>query len=93
MIFQVVKSLQGQQRYPDRRMLWIKNVYLSLYEITGESNCGPRPFEALQAFGGRVERWKGFGLFFVFVIVSACALRLHFRKLSSASSTDNRILF
>ncbi|NP_001360637.1 Phosphoinositide phospholipase C [Caenorhabditis elegans] len=47
----VVKSLQGQQRYPDRRMLWIKNVYLSLYEITGESNCGPRPFEALQAFG------------------------------------------
>ncbi|CAO4384140.1 unnamed protein product [Caenorhabditis nigoni] len=58
----VVKSLQGQQRYPDRRMLWIKNVYLSLYEITGEANCGPRPFEALQAFGGRVERWKGFGL-------------------------------
>ncbi|ULT81148.1 hypothetical protein L3Y34_011198 [Caenorhabditis briggsae] len=47
----VVKSLQGQQRYPDRRMLWIKNVYLSLYEITGEANCGPRPFEALQAFG------------------------------------------
>ncbi|CAI2356478.1 unnamed protein product [Caenorhabditis sp. 36 PRJEB53466] len=47
----VVKSLQRQQKYPDRRMLWIKNVYLSLYEITGEANCGPRPYEALQAFG------------------------------------------
>ncbi|CAI5455287.1 unnamed protein product [Caenorhabditis angaria] len=58
----VVKMLQRQQRYPDRRMLWIKNVYLSLYEFSGDSNCGPRPFEALQAFGGRVERWKGFGL-------------------------------
>ncbi|CAB3400668.1 unnamed protein product [Caenorhabditis bovis] len=58
----VVKSLQMQQKYPDRRMLWIKNVYLTLYEMTNEPNCGPRPFEALQAFGGRVERWKGFGL-------------------------------
>uniref|UniRef100_A0A1I7WZK3 Ras-GEF domain-containing protein n=1 Tax=Heterorhabditis bacteriophora TaxID=37862 RepID=A0A1I7WZK3_HETBA len=63
----VVRSLQQQQRYPDRRMLWIKNLYLQLYkesspEASGDRMIGPRPYDALQAFGGRVERWKGFGL-------------------------------
>ncbi|WKY15760.1 hypothetical protein Q1695_000889 [Nippostrongylus brasiliensis] len=64
----VVRSLQKQQKYPDRRMIWIKNLYLQLYkESSPDPNntdrmVGPRPYDALQAFGGRVERWKGFGL-------------------------------
>ncbi|KAK6033702.1 Phosphatidylinositol-specific phospholipase C, X domain protein, partial [Ostertagia ostertagi] len=63
----VVRSLQEQQKYPDRRMMWIKTLYLQLYrecsaEHSGEKIAGPRPYDALQAFGGRVERWKGFGL-------------------------------
>ncbi|VDO78253.1 unnamed protein product [Heligmosomoides polygyrus] len=63
----VVRSLQKLQKYPDRRMMWIKNLYLQLYkesspEPNGERMVGPRPYDALQAFGGRVERWKGFGL-------------------------------
>uniref|UniRef100_A0A9J2P4G7 Phosphoinositide phospholipase C n=1 Tax=Ascaris lumbricoides TaxID=6252 RepID=A0A9J2P4G7_ASCLU len=66
----VVKHLQEQHRSADRRVLWLKKLYLQLYsECERESSSteegrasGPRPFDALQAFGGRVERWRGLGL-------------------------------
>ncbi|KAJ1349314.1 Phospholipase C [Parelaphostrongylus tenuis] len=63
---EVVRSLKKEQKYPDRRMIWIKDLYLQLYKKCAPkvSGCGkfygPRPYDALQAFGGRVERWKGF---------------------------------
>ena len=58
--------MKSLKLYPDRRMFWLKTIYLQLYkesamDVNGERNQGPRPYEALQAFGGRVERWKGFG--------------------------------
>ncbi|EYC06421.1 hypothetical protein Y032_0076g1052 [Ancylostoma ceylanicum] len=64
---EVVRSLQKQQKYPDRRMIWLKNLYVQLHkescvEPNGQGIVGPRPYDALQAFGGRIERWKGFGL-------------------------------
>ncbi|VDM82009.1 unnamed protein product [Strongylus vulgaris] len=48
-------------------MIWLKNLYVQLYkestpEPNGQGMVGPRPYDALQAFGGRIERWKGFGL-------------------------------
>ncbi|PAV87943.1 hypothetical protein WR25_03718 isoform B [Diploscapter pachys] len=63
----VVKCMKSLKLYPDRRMFWLKTIYLQLYkesamDVNGERNQGPRPYEALQAFGGRVERWKGFAL-------------------------------
>lgn len=69
-VFEVVKHLQEQHRSADRRVLWLKKLYLQLYsECERESSSteegrasGPRPFDALQAFGGRVERWRGLGL-------------------------------
>lgn len=65
---EVIRSLKKEQKYPDRRMIWIKDLYLQLYKKCApkSSGCckfiGPRPYDALQAFGGSVERWKGFGL-------------------------------
>ncbi|CAJ0927914.1 unnamed protein product, partial [Mesorhabditis belari] len=65
----VVKAYQQQQRFADRRMLWIKTLYLQLYnecsptiDSDGQKLMGPRPYDALMAFGGKVERWKGLGI-------------------------------
>ncbi|VDK45135.1 unnamed protein product [Anisakis simplex] len=99
----VVRHLQEQQKNADRRVLWLKKLYLQLYSecstiseqqsaaatttsatssnlstpkaaaltrvagstvaaINNRHVDGPRPFDALQAFGGRVERWRGLGL-------------------------------
>ena len=32
-----------------------------MIDSDGIEQCGPRPYDALQAFGGRVERWRGLG--------------------------------
>uniref|UniRef100_A0A914I8L9 Phosphoinositide phospholipase C n=1 Tax=Globodera rostochiensis TaxID=31243 RepID=A0A914I8L9_GLORO len=110
----VVKRIQDQMRNPDRRVLWLKRLYLQLWSeqehqrgevisssggsstggaplVAGSSNSpcpppvcspsagpvpassaadfpsasrrlGPRPVDALQAFGGRVEKWKTLGV-------------------------------
>lgn len=83
---QITQYLQEQNRFADRRVLWLKKLYLELYHDADSQNrameasqllasgpetpdwsvgspqlAGPRPFEALQAFGGRVDRWRGLG--------------------------------
>ncbi|KAL3102215.1 hypothetical protein niasHS_003624 [Heterodera schachtii] len=111
----VIKRLQDQMRNPDRRVLWLKRLYLHLWteqehqrgEVSSSSGgsstggiaapplfgigsawpppicssfsgfvpvsstgdfppisrrMGPRPVDALQAFGGRVEKWKTLGV-------------------------------
>lgn len=65
-----MKQLQKEHKRPDRRVLWLKKLYLQLCnrckygKKTNEdiNRFCPRPIDALQAFGGRVERWKGFPL-------------------------------
>ncbi|CAI4232602.1 unnamed protein product [Auanema sp. JU1783] len=57
----------SQFDYVDRRMMWLKQLYLQLYREStpdpdNRRHLGPKPYEALQAFGGRVEHWKGLGL-------------------------------
>jgi hypothetical protein len=83
---QITQYLQEQHRFADRRVLWLKKLYLELYHdadsqtrameasqllasgpetpdwsVGSPQLAGPRPFEALQAFGGRVDRWRGLG--------------------------------
>ncbi|KJH43048.1 hypothetical protein DICVIV_10955 [Dictyocaulus viviparus] len=65
---EVVRCLKMVEKYPDRRMIWIKNLYLQLCKETSSESggvdkvVGPKPYDALQAFGGCVEKWKCFGL-------------------------------
>uniref|UniRef100_A0A915DR90 Ras-GEF domain-containing protein n=1 Tax=Ditylenchus dipsaci TaxID=166011 RepID=A0A915DR90_9BILA len=47
----VVKCIQEQTRNPDRRVMWLKKLYLQLYSEY-----------ALNAFGGRVEKWRSLGM-------------------------------
>lgn len=63
-----MKSIQEQTRHPDRRAMWLKKLYLQLYNecerdsINSEfRRMGPRPVDALHAFGGRVEKWRNLG--------------------------------
>lgn len=66
----IVKNIHEQQRNADRRMLWLKKLYLQLYGecergdgyISDYKKIGPKPIDALSAFGGRVERWRGLAL-------------------------------
>ncbi|CAJ0572763.1 unnamed protein product, partial [Mesorhabditis spiculigera] len=65
----VVKAYQQQMRFADRRMLWIKSLYLQLYnecppfiDAEGQALAGPRPYDSLMAFGGKVDKWKGLGI-------------------------------
>uniref|UniRef100_A0A7E4VIV1 Phosphoinositide phospholipase C n=1 Tax=Panagrellus redivivus TaxID=6233 RepID=A0A7E4VIV1_PANRE len=63
----VVKMIHEQQKNADRRVLWIKKLYLQLYNecergdsyIADYKKIGPKPIDALQAFGGRVDRLRG----------------------------------
>lgn len=45
--------------------MWLKKIYLQLYNESEHDEfkkpIGPSPVEALQAFGGRVEKWKNLG--------------------------------
>uniref|UniRef100_A0A158R571 Phosphoinositide phospholipase C n=1 Tax=Syphacia muris TaxID=451379 RepID=A0A158R571_9BILA len=64
----VVKHLHQQMKQPDKRVLWLKKLYLQLYseaEVStststddGKSVGGPRPLDALSAFGGQVEKYR-----------------------------------
>uniref|UniRef100_A0AC35TZW9 Phosphoinositide phospholipase C n=1 Tax=Rhabditophanes sp. KR3021 TaxID=114890 RepID=A0AC35TZW9_9BILA len=66
----VIKKLHAQQKMPDRRVIWLKRLYLQLYQEEERDDgrhpnneCksgGPKPIDALQAFGGNVERFKGY---------------------------------
>ena len=65
----VVKNINEQQKNADRRVLWLKKLYLQLYNECERSDfhsdykkIGPKPIDALQSFGGRVERWRSLGL-------------------------------
>ncbi|KAK0396425.1 hypothetical protein QR680_001710 [Steinernema hermaphroditum] len=81
----VVQHIQEQHKHADRRVLWLKKLYLQLYNESereagnddGKIN-GPRPFDALQAFGGRVERWRGLNQ----------TISCNSRPVDSSSSTD-----
>jgi hypothetical protein len=65
----VVSVIREQEEYPDKRVIWLKKLYLQLYNEC-EKDCryseynrvGPRPVEALQVFGGRVEKWRNLGI-------------------------------
>jgi hypothetical protein len=50
-------------------------MFLQLYDecendgrYSEYKRLGPRPVEALQSFGGRVEKWRNLGLFEIFTI-------------------------
>ncbi|GMT36977.1 hypothetical protein PFISCL1PPCAC_28274, partial [Pristionchus fissidentatus] len=70
----VVCCLEVQMNYPDRRMLWLKMLYLQLYKesLADHSSSighdgliklvGPRPYDALSSFGGKMDTWRGFGM-------------------------------
>uniref|UniRef100_A0A914Z6G8 Phosphoinositide phospholipase C n=1 Tax=Panagrolaimus superbus TaxID=310955 RepID=A0A914Z6G8_9BILA len=66
----IVRNIQFQQKNADRRVLWLKKLYLQLYSecergdgyIADYKKIGPKPIDALQSFGGRVERWRGLNL-------------------------------
>ncbi|KAL3981937.1 Phosphatidylinositol-specific phospholipase C X domain family protein [Acanthocheilonema viteae] len=65
----IVNYLLEQQKCVDRRVLWLRKLYLQLctnYEqdkmIDEGITSSPHPYKALQAFGGRTEGWKDFGL-------------------------------
>lgn len=53
---QVVKELKKQQSCSDRRLMWLKRLYLELY-FDNEIFMGPTPAKAIQAFGGKAF-WK-----------------------------------
>uniref|UniRef100_A0A1I7W479 Phosphoinositide phospholipase C n=1 Tax=Loa loa TaxID=7209 RepID=A0A1I7W479_LOALO len=65
----IVNYLLEQQKCADRRVLWLKKLYLQLC-----TNCehdsvmdegiisSLRPYKALQAFGGQTEGWEDSGL-------------------------------
>lgn len=53
---QIVKELKKQLGCSDRRMLWLKRLYLDLY-FDNEICMGPTPAKAIQAFGGKAF-WK-----------------------------------
>ncbi|TMS36072.1 hypothetical protein L596_003331 [Steinernema carpocapsae] len=80
----VVQHIQEQHKHADRRVLWLKKLYLQLYNenerehSNDEKISGPRPFDALQAFGGRVERWRGLNQ----------TISCNSRPVDSSSSTD-----
>ncbi|CAG9533488.1 unnamed protein product [Cercopithifilaria johnstoni] len=65
----IVNYLLEQQKYADRRVLWLRKLYLQLctnYEqfkmIDEGVTSSPHPYQALQAFGGRAEALKSLGL-------------------------------
>ncbi|KAI1731740.1 1-phosphatidylinositol 4,5-bisphosphate phosphodiesterase epsilon-1 [Ditylenchus destructor] len=85
----VVKSIQEQTRHPDRRAIWLKKLYLQLYNecerdsINSEfRRLGPRPVDALHAFGGRVEKWRNLGM--------SQTISTNPRPTESSSSTEGR---
>ncbi|KAI6230307.1 hypothetical protein M3Y99_01077200 [Aphelenchoides fujianensis] len=82
----VVHSIQEGNQNPDQRVVWLKKMYLGLYNQS-DAQCysdvkrfGPRPVEALQAFGGRVEKWRNLGMN---QNLTTCS-----RPTDSSSSTD-----
>ncbi|KAI6197887.1 hypothetical protein M3Y94_01278600 [Aphelenchoides besseyi] len=70
----VVHCIHEQLQNPDRRVVWLKKLYLQLY------NESVLPIEALQAFGGRVEKWRNLGM--------NQNLNTSSRPTDSSSSTD-----
>ncbi|KAI6195032.1 hypothetical protein M3Y96_01188100 [Aphelenchoides besseyi] len=70
----VVHCIHEQLQNPDRRVIWLKKLYLQLY------NESVLPIEALQAFGGRVEKWRNLGM--------NQNLNTSSRPTDSSSSTD-----
>ncbi|CEF70920.1 1-phosphatidylinositol 4,5-bisphosphate phosphodiesterase epsilon-1 [Strongyloides ratti] len=63
----IVKKLHEQQNLPDKRVIWLKILYLQLFQESekyakyDDENkfFGPKPMDALQIFGGNMERIKG----------------------------------
>lgn len=61
--------LYEQHKNADRRVLWLKKLYIAL--INGneyqndlndnDNNSGLRPQDALKAFGAQTDGWKSFG--------------------------------
>ncbi|EJW76927.1 hypothetical protein WUBG_12163, partial [Wuchereria bancrofti] len=65
----IVNYFLEQQKCADRRVLWLRKLYLQLctnYEQDNVIDEGVistvQPREALQAFGGRAREWRGLGL-------------------------------
>ncbi|VDK72952.1 unnamed protein product [Litomosoides sigmodontis] len=65
----IVNYLLEQQKCADRRVLWLRKLYVQLctnYEqdkiIDEGLTSRPQPYKAIQAFGGHAEGWKDLGL-------------------------------
>ncbi|MCP9266146.1 Phosphoinositide phospholipase C [Dirofilaria immitis] len=61
----IVNYLLEQQKCADRRVLWLRKLYLQLCTSYGQDSMidesvisNPQLYKALEAFGGRVEEWK-----------------------------------
>uniref|UniRef100_A0A158Q7B3 Phosphoinositide phospholipase C n=1 Tax=Elaeophora elaphi TaxID=1147741 RepID=A0A158Q7B3_9BILA len=62
----IVNYLLEQHKCADRRVIWLRRLYLQLCTNCEQDNMidegvtsSPQPYKALQAFGGRAEGWKG----------------------------------
>uniref|UniRef100_A0A915IXH2 Ras-GEF domain-containing protein n=1 Tax=Romanomermis culicivorax TaxID=13658 RepID=A0A915IXH2_ROMCU len=53
---QVIRELKKQCQSIDRRLLWLKKLYLDLY-FEADQGSAPAPAKAIQAYGGRAF-WK-----------------------------------
>uniref|UniRef100_A0A8R1TU29 Phosphoinositide phospholipase C n=1 Tax=Onchocerca volvulus TaxID=6282 RepID=A0A8R1TU29_ONCVO len=65
----IINYLLEQQKCADRRVLWLRKLYLQLCTNYGQDSMidesvisSPQLYKALQAFGGRVEGWTSLGL-------------------------------
>ncbi|KAM3726544.1 1-phosphatidylinositol 4,5-bisphosphate phosphodiesterase epsilon-1 [Dirofilaria immitis] len=65
----IVNYLLEQQKCADRRVLWLRKLYLQLCTSYGQDSMidesvisNPQLYKALEAFGGRVEEWKNLDL-------------------------------
>uniref|UniRef100_A0A0N5A3Q4 Phosphoinositide phospholipase C n=1 Tax=Parastrongyloides trichosuri TaxID=131310 RepID=A0A0N5A3Q4_PARTI len=96
----VVKKLQEQQNLPDKRVIWLKILYLQLYQQSENDikqyeenrNYGPRPIEALQIFGGNVERFKGYITNTVPTTVISTVTKCHeVKDVGEPTSAKNRL--
>ncbi|GMR61678.1 hypothetical protein PMAYCL1PPCAC_31873, partial [Pristionchus mayeri] len=92
----VVTCLEAQMNYPDRRMLWLKMLYLQLYKesLADHSSSighdgliklvGPRPYDALSSFGGKMDTWRGYGMHLSPSTITSSTMR----NAEMGSSTD-----
>ena len=88
--------MRVQSCHPDKRVLWLKKVYLQLHSETERSEAvdegqqnGPKPVDALQAFGGRVEKWRNLGAASHLISTASLHSNLASSRPTDSLSTDD----